>query len=181
MLAIFSYFNSAQIMFASGSGTITLHSTPHMSGGGKSESGSTYASPSFNNIAPSSNLNWNNPGLVDGNRNCACYNTGTFGRGWNPGEKIMVTFDDYMNIYSIALHLGCSQQHGEVASGTVRYVDQYGNLIHFGEFYNVGYIRNNVHLHFDPSIVTKYLEIEMSSGGGSDRNICFSELEIYGH
>jgi hypothetical protein len=186
ILAMLSFSDSEQTILASGYPTISQYAyptpTPHMSAGGKSDGGGSVSNiaPS-NNIAPSSNLRWNNAGLVDGQRNCACVNNGSFGPGWNPGEKIVVMFDSYVNINSIALYLGCSQQHSEAASGIVRYVDQYGNLLHFGEFYNVGYINNNGHLHFNPSIYTKNLEIVMSSGGGADKNICFSELEIYGN
>ena len=185
VFSIFNYVSNDQLISSDVYADITQHPTPeqgstsHISAGGKSDGWSSSSSSGLNNIAPQSNLSWNNYGLVDGNRDCACVNNGSFGPGWNPGEKIIVMFNDYVNIGSIALYLGCSPQHREVASGIIRYVDQWGNIVHFGEFYHVGYVNNNGLLSFHPSIVTRNLEIEMTSGGGNDRNICFSELEIF--
>ena len=149
----------------------------NISVGGKGDSGG--GGSGLNNIARFSNLSQNNAGLVDGQRNCACFNHGTFGPGWNPGERIEVIFDNFQYINGISLYLGCSQQHGEVASGSISYVDQNGTLMYLGSFSNVGIINNNGYLSFNPTIFTKIFVIEMSSGGGTDRNICFSEIEIY--
>ena len=145
ILAMFLFFEGTQLMIASAS-TLTqnTYDTPHMSGSGKGDSGG--GGSGLYNKAPSSSLSRNNPGLVDGQRNCACYNHGTFGPGWNPGERIEVIFDNYENIKGISLYLGCSQQHGEVASGSISYVNQNGALMYLGSFSNVGITNNNGYL-----------------------------------
>lgn len=159
VLAMFSSFASAEVLL--------------ISVGGKSDGPNSGGS--FGVVRD------NNAGLFDGKRDCACVNNGSFGPGWNPGEKVVVRFNNYVNINSIALYLGCSQQHSEVASGIVRYANQSGGLVPISDFSNVGYINNNARIYFSHDVFTQMLEIEMTSGGGADRNICFSELDIYGH
>lgn len=129
---------------------------------------------SYRNIAPISNLP---EGLKDGVKGCACVNDAYFGPGWNPGEVIEADFPTQENIYGVALYLGCSAEHGETGSGYVEALIN-GTYVPVAEFKNFGYATGKFFLPFSKVIRTKGLRFVMTSGGGGDKNLCISEIEI---
>ncbi len=127
------------------------------------------------NIAKESDLH---PALVDGIKGCACVNNASFGPGWNPGEVIEVNFPEVRNIKAVGLYLGCSTVHGETGSGYIEAkVDGKYKII--ATFDDYGYKTNRFLVKFDRIVNTNSLRIHMTAGGGSDKNLCVSEVEIY--
>ena len=127
------------------------------------------------NIASLSDLH---PKFYDGKigGGSACVNESNFGPGWNPGEVITASFDKKYKIEKIGIYLG---ELGETGTGYVeaRINGRYEKIADFEDF-GVYYGRNTILL--NGTIITDSIRFHMTSGGGDDENLCFSEIEIWG-
>ncbi len=135
-------------------------------------SGDIFAS---SNIASLSDLH---PKFYDGRigGGSACVNESYFGAGWNPGEEVTANFDKEYKIDKIKIYLG---ELGETGTGYVeaKINGRYEKIADFEDF-GVDYNRETILL--SEPIITDSIRFHMTSGGGSDRNLCFSEIEIWG-
>lgn len=128
------------------------------------------------NIASQSDLD---PKFYDGAIKNACVAHSDIGLGWNPGELITLNFKEKKPINYVGLYLGESEPHEEeVGSGYIEAkID--GSYKIVATFSNYGYKTHKFIINLNRTIITDSLKMYMTSGGGSDKNLCVNEIRIY--